>query len=110
MKPAQARDLAPALTSLGILSVAHEGKIEPGLKGYRSTHGTGGIEGRWAHSDRRASIGCAHVAQALVDAERWTAEAIRACEHRFNVRAKPTRRAPRRTHCAGCRCEERKAA
>lgn len=103
MKPAQARDLAPALASLGILAIAHESKIEPWAKGDRSIHGTGAIEGRWGHSDLYAQIGCDHVAQALVDAGRWTVEAIRACEHRFGIKAKATPR--HKSHCPGCRCE-----
>jgi hypothetical protein len=107
MKPAQARNLAVELEAAGLVISAVEGKHE--AKGLRALHGTASVEGWWAHSDHHAVIVCDHVALALLDASRWTVEAIRACEHRFGVRPKAKPRTRRATHCPGCRCAERAA-
>lgn len=84
MTPTQAKKLGSALVSAGVLYAAHAEAHK--CRGLAATHNTSGIAGFWAgkpgRPERACFITCDDVAQALLDAGRWTEDAIRACGHK----------------------------
>lgn len=85
MNGKQAQQLALELLNAGILIQATvQPAVRPQQPYARRHEGHAAIWGVWGARGTRghpAIIGCAHVAEALVAAGKWTVEAIRACQH-----------------------------